>query len=278
MNCFYSIIRICTNVRVDESIAVGLLLSNGQQVESFVSPSKKRLIANMLRTQGIEIDLNFLLKQLVSKSKQLELNESIQSLSSTYFDYLNKYANGLLRFSAPSPVNAPFGKETMAFLVKSLFKEELENHSGKASPINPNKKLVEEKLIVPVQDKVHTHYKFTSKNLPAFPFAFEIDCIGQNGALIGAKLQDFDQSRVTLEKHFSQYLALISTLSINYQTPLAQNNFYLLSAEPESKTSEQYKVWEAINKNELVKVLHPSQADEVVAIITEKSAKKFLSE
>ncbi|MFT5913826.1 MAG: hypothetical protein ACJAWV_001222 [Flammeovirgaceae bacterium] len=279
MNTFYSIVSICTNSTIDESIAVGLLLSNGEEVKYYVSEKKKRFRKNILRSQSITSNLNFIIGQLLSKCESINEGKENVILDSSLFEYLHSYSNGILRFSKPNPVNAPFSEETLRMLVKSFFKEELEvKQKPVHTAIESIKQIVRTKLIEPVKDKVHTHYKFNSENLPSLPFTFEMECIGQNGVLIGAKVQDFEYSKTTLNNHISRYLGLMSTLSEKFKKPLIDNRFYLFVEEPKEVASEQHEVYDSIQKNPLIKVLHPSEADKVAKEIEQTKATKFLQE
>jgi hydroxymethylpyrimidine pyrophosphatase-like HAD family hydrolase len=103
-----------------------------------------------------------------------------------------------------------------------------------------------------------------------------MDCIGKNGALIGAKSLGFDKSKTTLDKDVSHYFTLISILSNQYNMQLKDNSFYLIAREPSDIDSDNHKIWESVNNNNFISVIDPEQSDEVADKIIQKEATLFI--
>ncbi|WP_338792014.1 hypothetical protein [Bernardetia sp. MNP-M8] len=273
MNVFYSLVKIATNISTGDSLAIGLVFSDGKNCSYFFSDKKKKLASKLLRAESSAMDIDFFTHQIITNCEKKEVFEQ------DYFTYLSNYCNGLLQFSAPNPVAAPFNDETLEFLVKMIFSES----SKKTNNIKENKEKrniilkekIEQNLIQPLKSKIHTHYKFEPINLP-IPFSFELDCIGQNGALIGAKVEDFDSNRQTLNRHFSNYLALISTLSNKYNSPLSENSFFWIAEEPKLTDKKKHIIWETAHKNPLLKVINPDETEKILALVEDKKATHFL--
>ncbi|MGJ8685590.1 MAG: hypothetical protein ACSHWW_13245, partial [Nonlabens sp.] len=107
-------------------------------------------------------------------------------------------------------------------------------------------------------------------------FPYEMDCIGLNGSLIGAKSLSFDQSLSVIDKNISHYFTLISSLTSKYNKSLKDNNFYLISDEPNEVGSKEHKLWESVRYNELISVINPEESNKVAELILDKKATKFL--
>lgn len=103
-----------------------------------------------------------------------------------------------------------------------------------------------------------------------------MDCIGLNGSFIGAKSLSFDKSLQVLDKDISHYFTLLSSLTNKYNKSLKDNNFYLISEEPEKVDSKEHKLWESVSYNSLISVIHPEESNKVADLIIEKKATKFL--
>ncbi len=274
MNTFYSLVKIATNISTGDSLAIGLVFSDGRNCSYFFSDKKKKLASKLLKAELADMDIDFFVNQIIANCTEKQVFEQ------DYFTYLSNYCNGLLQFSAPNPVAAPFNEETLEFLVKMIFAESLSNQNNKAEDNQKAKKAafkqeIQNHLIKPLENKIHTHYKFEPTNLP-ITFSFELDCIGKNGSLIGAKAIDFDSENRTLDRHFSNYLAFISTLSNEYQIPVAQNSFFWIAQKPELTDKRKHQIWEIAHKHPLIKVIEPNQVQQIVKLVEQKQATHFL--
>jgi len=127
-----------------------------------------------------------------------------------------------------------------------------------------------------VVERVHTNYKFKPEKFPSIYFPYEMDCIGLNGSLIGAKSLSFDKSLQVIDKDISHYFTLISSLTSKYNKSLKDNSFYLISEEPKKIESKEHKLWESVRFNELISVINPEESNQVADLIIEKEAVKFL--
>lgn len=283
MKPFYSLVNLSPSIATNDQVAIGMVLFNGSTFESYFSNRKKKAAYALLNDKNV--NLNFIIKQI--KEKCTSLNEELkdarlfnvvkQFTDGSYFNYLNSYSNGILQFSKPNLLSEKNGLVELEKMISFLFNETLLREVPEITQSNFNVQ-IEEKLIRRVEQKVHTHYKFNNANLPSIFFSYELDCIGQNGALIGAKSLSFDKSFDTLEKTVSHYYALISTLSANYNKNLLDNKFFLIVKEPESNSSKEHKLWESVKTNKVIAVVEPEESNQVADLIEQKKAGKFLAE
>ncbi len=283
MNTFYSIIKISPNNVAGDNIAIGIALFDGEKIRHYFSERKRKIASKLL--EGNSFDLSFVIKQFIYRFD--EINKEKEDLvlfskynkfnDSGYFEYLNKYSHGLVQFSQPFMVNDEIDDFKFSKIVDLVFNEPLyETLSLVEDKPSIERARVYQELIVPVQEKVHTNYRFTKSNLPSIYFPFEMECIGLNGSLIGAKHLPFDKTRQTLDVNLGHYFTIISTLSNIYNKRLKDNEFFLISDEPTDIKSQEHQVWESVNSNELIKVIPSEKAGDVANRILEKKAHKFL--
>ncbi len=283
MKQFYSIVKIVPNVVTEDSIAIGIVLYDGERLRTYFSKKKKSL-ANRLFPASSSLISGYI-KQIEAKCEEVNLEKNETKLFydntkitvSSYYDYLNQYSNGLLRFSTPIAYSGTMDDAQFSRLISVVFNEK-EPQIIPAMSLNTGAitQIIEKKLIDKVKDRIHTNYKITSEKLPEIYFSLEMDCLGLNGSLIGAKSLSFEKSIPTIDRNLSHYYTLISTLSSKYKRSLADNFIYLISREPENIGSDQHKFWESVKKNSLIEVIDPEESDVVAKLVIEKEAKTFL--
>lgn len=285
MKNFYSIIKLSPNIATQDSVAIGILLFDGQKLRSFFSEKKKRIASNLIDDK--HLNLNFIVSQIIEKCNSINLDKEKLKLfyrfdrlsEMSYFDYLSNYSNGLLQFSKPKLIFDKIDDNSYEKLINFLFKEPVYSHkvlSNLSPAITFSKDVIEKNLISKVNKNVHTHYKFKPEIFPSIYFPYEMDCIGLNGSLIGAKSLSFDKSLSVIDKDISHYFTLISSLTSKYNKSLKENSFYLISEEPTKIDSKEHKLWESVHYNELISVINPEESKKVADLILDKKASKFL--
>lgn len=281
MRNFYSIIHICPNVATEDSVAIGIIFFNGKKFQTYFSDQKRKIAERLIIKKETDFKsiFNTILKKCDSLNQELQVNKLLYSsekyTNSSYFEYLNNYSNGLIRFTSPKLFISSNQENEFDKLIDMFFPEKLSIHKNQDT-LSQTRKTIQEKLIKRVSDKVHTYYKFEQKAYPSIHFNFELDCIGKNGSLIGAKTFEFDQSEQTLDLKMSHYYSLILMLSSQHQQPIENNHFYLLGKEPSSNSSSEHKLWESAVSNQLITVLDPEESNQVADLIEQKQARMFL--
>jgi len=196
-----------------------------------------------------------------------------------YFDYLSRYSNVIIEFTTPKFIalkntENEFSKIFSMFVDKSIFTEDL----------NSEKKIIEENfhkriktnLIDRVEEKVHTNIKLDNDIIPTLINTFELDCVGKNGVLIGAKSISFNQSKDTIHKNLNTYISIIAHLSKKYHKGLDVNQFFLIADEPKVNTDE-YRLWNSIRKeDDIIKVKTSEESTSIAELILSKKASTFI--
>lgn len=282
MKTYYSIIKISPNSMAGDLVSIGLLVCQENEFWIRFSDRKKTILKKLIENSDT---IDFVCKQLEAHIKRLketaeknknELFLLDMLLQSEYFEYLNRYSNGLLQFSTPAFLNDDFSDEKFDKLFSLLIDSRVFEEKEKTPPAVDIEKIIEQKLIERVENKIHTRVQFSEDVLQSVYFKFQMDCIGLNGAFVGAKSISFSQSSQTIDKNIAHYSYLISVLSTTYQKEIRDNNFYLIADEPEKKTSEEHKIWRDIKESPLFKVIPVEAAETVAEMVEKKEARKFL--
>ena len=284
MQTFYTIIKIAPNTMTDDCLSIGLLVCDGSKYWLQFSEDRKNASKRLMDENASAVD--FIVKQISLHIQKLN-KEIIKSntelfplnslLNSEYFSYLNNYSNGLLRFSKPSFLNDVINEEKFLKLFALLIDKNIERGPRVKDIANESfYAAINKNLIKKVEKKIHTKVNINSATLPAMYFQYEMDCIGLNGAFVGAKSIPFNKSVLTLDKEISHYIALISLLSTTYNKDVKNNNFFLIADEPAVINSPEYNTWENIINNPLFKVVNSEHVNIIVEKVEQTKAKTFL--
>ena len=284
MKKFYTVIQLAPNKAAGDNVAIGMLLFDGYKLRHYISDKKKSIALKLLIDKQVDID--FFIKQITNKchiiNNDIEernlFNKYDKITDASYISYLSNYSNGLIRFSKPTIFFDDVDDLRFEALIKLFFNESTIKYDKISQSETNVDDIIQSKLIDRVSDKIHTNYRFSPTNFDSIYFPFEMDCIGINGSLIGAKSMSFDKTKTTLDKNLSHYFTLISTLSRKYNKSLKDNKFYLIADEPSDIASEEHNVWESVNKNNLVTIVAPEQSNIIADLVFEKEARKFLAD
>lgn len=268
----------------DDCLSIGLLVCDGTKYWLRFSEERKNSAKRLLDENADAVD--FIVKQITSHIQKLnkEIKKSNSELfplnsllNSEYFSYLNNYSNGLLRFSKPSFLNDTINEEKFIKLFALLIDKNIEKEPKVKDTANDKfYEAINKNLIKKVEKKIHTKVNINSTTLPSMHFQYEMDCIGLNGAFVGAKSIPFNKSAQTLDKDITHYIALISLLSTTYNKDVKKNNFFLIADEPSVINSPEHNTWENIIYNPLFKVVNSEQVDTIAETVEATKAKTFL--
>lgn len=280
MKTFYTVLKLSPNTLAGDSLAIGLLVCQGNRYWLQISEHKKNVAKKLLGEKERSVD--FVLKQLAAYLKQITLGSQrlfgLESfITAEYVDYLNVYANGLLQFSKTSVIDDDF--DDVKFLkLYSLLIEKSAGYTLQPPPLAKTSDLalkVRDGLLKRVKDKIHTEVTLNDSVLKSLYFNFNIDCIGLNGSFVGAKSMSLDYSVPTLEKNVSHYVTLIALLSQQYNKDLNKNKFFLIADEPSKHTTE-HKFWQEMKEVTAFSMIPSDEVHLVAETVESTGASKFL--
>ncbi|WP_162127496.1 hypothetical protein [Flavobacterium phycosphaerae] len=286
MKTFYSLIKIRTNQLSDDTVTIGLLLYNEMDFNIAFSKNKVAVAKSLLKSNNKIVDT--IVKEITSSIKNFSSNKTRydnslwhleNKFNAKYFDYLSKYSNGFLSFTAPKFIDTnnstnSFNKMFTLF-VDEKFGLETFNEEKKEIEHRFNER-VQLNLIQKVVEKVHTNYSFDNHIVPTLFNPFNMDCIGKNGVLIGAKSLSFTNSKETLHKNINTFVSVIAHLSSKYNKDIKDNQFYLIADEPKYN-SEEHKIWKQIHDaDNIIKLINSDESEQVAELIIAKRATTFI--
>ncbi|MEX0997809.1 MAG: hypothetical protein WDZ45_12225 [Flavobacteriaceae bacterium] len=129
MKPFYTIIQLAPNTATNDAVGIGMLLFDGFKFRYYYSRNKLKAAKKLL--QNRDVNINFLLSQIGEKfecinndHKEFKLFFNFEKLSDiNYFEYLNKYSNGILQFGKPVALYEDLDDVAFSKLVQFLFGE-----------------------------------------------------------------------------------------------------------------------------------------------------------
>lgn len=286
MKSFYTLIKVRTNQLSGDSLTIGVVVFNEFKFKVQFSKQKISTAKSLVDIESKFFDLIIkeIKQNLESSNKDFDsyknglLNVDYK-FNDLYFDYVSRYSNGIIEFTTPKFIalkntENEFSKIFSMFVDKSIFSEDL----------NSEKKIIEENfhkriktnLIDRVEEKVHTNIKLDNDIIPTLINTFELDCVGKNGVLIGAKSISFNQSKDTIHKNLNTYISIIAHLSKKYHKGLDVNQFFLIADEPKINT-EEYRLWNSIRKeDDIIKVKTSEESTSIAELILSKKASTFI--
>lgn len=286
MKTFYSLIKIRTNQLSDDNVTIGLLLYNEMDFKISFSKNKITAAKSLLKSNSKIVDT--IVKEITSSIGNFNSNKSKYDASlwhlenkfdDTYFEYLSKYSNGFLSFTAPRFIDTTNSLDSFNKMFKLFVDEkfglEILNDDKRVVEQSFNER-IERNLIQKVEKKVHTNYAFDNTIVPTLFNPFNMDCIGKNGVLIGAKSLSFTNTKETLHKNINTFVSVIAHLSATYNKDIKNNKFFLIADEPKYN-SEEHKIWKQIHDaDRIIKLISSDESEQVADLIIDKKATTFI--
>jgi hypothetical protein len=252
MNAYYSIVSISSSSHLNERFNIGLLCAEGERAFFHYSKAKLNIVGRLFSKSAKDLaqsTLNSIDKSVNQTNKKNHFNAIFDSsqnrniLSADYLNYLNRYNNNLIQFSAPTKIDLKINNEIFQKLFrKYIFEQEIfelvetkvESRFGKEYPEFLNR----------ASKYVNTNYQVTRELIPSLITPKKVDMIGKNGSFNLAHSIDFGISIQTLNHHLDSYmyLALSSELAEDKHAKC-----FIIGEEP-AKSSKNHEIWQSVRK------------------------------
>lgn len=222
MKTFLSILHVKTNSYSNEKIALGLIAVTTTEVFYAYSNNKLSLANKCSGAVSISDFLKSILNQIqhtVNDSNKLLLTnqtsllEGVSVFSKSYFDYLNKYNNGVLQFSDPVTINNHFTVKEFANYFNKFVGEPLtvDKPTPKKSFFQKLKPLFEKENL---KQKADIDFHFNPVTFKGILKETNIPLITKNGNISTLQTIDFSTSANTITNHLYETQIIFNALNV----------------------------------------------------------------
>ena len=253
MKAYYSIVSISSSSHLYERFNIGLLCMDNNQAFFHYSKKKLNIVGRLFSKSAKELalsTLNSIGKSVIEantindqKNHFFDASKELNRLSSDYLNYLNRYNNNLIQFSAPTKIDLNITNVVFQKLFKKyIFEQEIFEVTKKNEL---SKFEIEYPVFLESASKyVNTDYRVTKDLIPSLITPKKVDMIGKNGSFNLAHSIDFSTTPQTLNHHLDSYmyLALSSELAEDKHAKC-----FVIGEEP-TKSSKNHEIWESVRK------------------------------
>jgi len=239
MRSFTSELYIRTSALTDEKICIGLFAIS-DHAKFFAYSERKLRVADKLLDADVYRNIEANLKNIGREIKRLSDSSVLRLESGKYgtasFEYLSRYANGLLHFTAPKPL----GLEVTESNFSRLYAKFVEDPETKGRKKGDFRLRVSTVLKRGAFDKVDRHFKVTPDLVAHMYATHTIDFIGKNGALLAGNTIDFNAMPATIDKGLFEFSRISKGLAeLSFKKGLLKAGEYVAYFEtPEDMDSK----------------------------------------
>ncbi|PPK98236.1 hypothetical protein [Parapedobacter indicus] len=242
MKTFYSILYCSIRPNQDERITIGLFMADGVQCHFAYAADKLNVIKDLLPEGGYQLIKSNLraIEQLATscQSDLLKGHKGQRFLSESYLEYLSVYANNLLTFSKPVPLNMALDEHTFDKLFeKFVFALTGQQQSGQ-DPVAHAK----QRLVKSIGDRVNFDVELTENDVAGLIVPSKVSFIGRNDVKVVGEMSDFGKALHALKLQIRAHLFLVDT--IRRQEKDAK--FFFVGDEPSKKLKDHHDIWESL--------------------------------
>ena len=276
MSQFYSILKISVNPKMDDTISIGLLMLAGDRYWFKFSREKLRYLRPFLgnNIQALEKTLNIITRKINSfEGFQLDLYSDLNTFfNESFLLELNDNQQGLIRFSTPKEILLTgVNAESFEGLFNSIIGKDETRRIVKR---NREKEIIQQKLIKPLEGKVHTHFKLSANHLSDLYYRYELDAIGKAQSIYMAKHLDFAQTPSTLDMKIMRLLFINRLLTQVYR---CKSRVFVIASEPPMVKKKRHQLYEFVARNEILEIRTPDECPQIVHFFLKEGMEEFIS-
>lgn len=204
MKSFTSELYVRTSALTDEKICIGLFVVSDNAKFFAFSERKLRLADKLLDNsafKNLEANLKSIRKEVERLNDSSVLLLDSDKFNRASFEYLNRYANGLLHFTSPKPLGLELNESNFFMLYSKLVDEPMVKSVKRVD----FKSRVSTVLKREAFDKVDRHFRVTPDLVASMYATHTIDFIGKNGAILAGNTIDFNAPPATIDKGLFEF-------------------------------------------------------------------------
>ncbi|MEJ0104154.1 MAG: hypothetical protein WDO19_17020 [Bacteroidota bacterium] len=252
---------------IQEKISVGLLLFDQEKIlfsysrnkihvfKELMSPNSSRLLKDLMR--NIEIKIN---KETLHESFNIAVGNSTteKSFSKEYFEYLSRYSNNTIGFSAPKEIKLPVSEETF----KMLYVKFIDFIPGEKQ--NQTKIKTLDYLKDKYKDRLTKHYnigrEITPDDIENLVAPVKIDFIGRNSLDVYVQTLDMEQQ----SNHISNNIGSLLQVKKAYEISKNPIKDFIVAKEPSKDLKKQHDIWTQLRATGIFDYVDISESEKIV--------------
>jgi hypothetical protein len=220
MKTFFSILNIKTNSFSNEKIAIGLIAVTANQVYYAYSKNKLALLDKLSPSNKKASFVKSILKQYENTvdssnesflDSQKKLEHNINVFSFEYFDYLNKYNNGLIQFTEPVVINKELSQSDFSsYYFKFIGENQEVNQPQETKSFYKKVKPLLHKQNIEL--KADINFTFNPVSFKGILKEVQLPLITKNGSISALQIVDFTHKPNTIANHFYETKIILNAL------------------------------------------------------------------
>ncbi|WP_436833246.1 hypothetical protein [Parapedobacter sp. DT-150] len=271
MKTFYSILYCSIRPNQDERITIGLFMADGVRCYFAYAADKLNVIKDLLPDGVYQLVKSNLrsIEQLASSCQAdvLKGHTGHRFLSESYLDYLSVYANNLITFSKPVPLNTELSEETFNKLfekfVFALPKQQVKGHDPIA--------YVKKRLIKTIGGYVNFDVELTEKDITGLIVPSKVAFIGKNDVKVVGEISDFNKALHVLKLQIGAHLFLVDTIKQKDKDA----KFFFVGDEPPKKLKDHHDIWKNLKSFKPIQLVPTKEMQQIEEYVTEHGVSPY---
>lgn len=276
MQTHYSIIYANIRPSIAERISIGLLLWSNEQAFFQFSKQKLELFRELVAEEAFKL-VRSTLSNLSEKIKNEASNlfPSTSPISNKEIDYLSRYCNNLLVFSAPTSISVIADPDNFQKLFQ-LFISEAQIDQENIAEVNEQEEFIQKirtDFYPTITQRVNTDLTITSDNLPTLILPVPVNFIGKNDVPVAGKAVFFDKRSYNLNNDIAIFINLIRSFEANGENA---GKYYIIGNEPIKTNDGRHQIWEQIRKNTYIELVPTNEIDQITNYMNTHGVEPFI--
>lgn len=269
MMSYYSIISISSHSHLGERFNIGLICIDGNQAFFHFSERKVKIISKLFTKNSehlVKSTMNSIIKSVEdfnfenkNNTELWEPYKEVEKLSLSYFNYLSRYNNNLIQFTAPKELDLDIDRPIFENLFQKYIYSDEEFNISQQNQVSDFDTFYAA-FLSKARKYVNTNFKVTKDHISGLITPKKVDMIGKNGSFNLAHSVDFSTTFQTLNHHLDSfmYLALSSELAEDKKATC-----FLIGEEPK-KDSKNHKIWQSARELKEVEYIPFDERDRII--------------
>lgn len=261
MKTFYSIVFVSIRPNVDEKVSIGLFMSNDDNCRFEYSQEKLQFIRHLVSPQSFNL-IKTGLRSFLTLVNECALDGVLPSfkghayLKESYFDYLSRYANNLLTYSAPTTIDVKLEREVF----ERLFEKFVYQFSHKTVAVKPIE-TIKRQLVKSLAKHVSFDVELTKATIPGLIVPAKVWFFGKNEVEVTGEAKDFSVQAHILQQQLNAHLFLVEKIRDTKDGKNAK--FFIIGDEPPKSSSDSHDIWKDIRNTNFIDLVPTPEVSKI---------------